>query len=152
MKKITKREMYQLIKALAADGFMDIAGLADGMDIPENFDADAVIEFCDNEIANLDKKASKAKETAAKKKSEDPLLDIVANALTPDYETIPVIAKRVLDNTGNEEYSQAKVQYRLRVLVENGEAEKNEVAIKDDDGKKKKVMAYRLTSWDKAAE
>ena len=57
MEKITKREKYEAIAKAMETGECKYA-------------PDVVFEFCENEIALLDKKAAKAKERAATKKAE----------------------------------------------------------------------------------
>lgn len=130
MEKITKREMYEAIIALAATGEM-------------KYDKDEYIDFCQNEIALLDKKAAKAKETAAKKRAEgDELTDAVRAALSNEQlEPIADIAARI----EGEDVTVSKVTYRLTQLVKNGEAEKGEISIPGGEGvKARKIMGYRL--------
>lgn len=135
-KNYTKRTMFEAIKAAAAEGVISI----------ENFDAEItdadVVEFCDNEIANLDKKAAKAKENLAKKRAEgDALTDAVRAVLTADPQTIAEVTAQI----EGEDVTNAKVQYRLKVLADNGEAVKSEVTIPGVDGaKSRKVVAYAL--------
>ena len=129
MTKITKKEMFALIKEVITTGIM-----------PEAISEDAIVEFCDKEIAALDRKASKAKETAARKRAEsDELTDRVAALLTDELATIADIAEAL----GDEEVSRAKTQARLGRLVNSGFAVKEEITI-EVDGKKKKAMAYKL--------
>ena len=129
MTKITKKEMFALIKEAITTGIM-----------PEAISEDAIVEFCDKEIAALDRKASKAKETAARKRAEsDELTDRVAALLTDELATIADITEAL----GDEEVSRAKTQARLGRLVNSGFAVKEEITI-EVDGKKKKVMAYKL--------
>ena len=130
MEKITKREMYEAIIALAATGEM-------------KYDKDEYIDFCQNEIALLDKKAAKAKETAAKKRAEgDELTDAVRAALSNEQlEPIADIAARI----EGEDVTVSKVTYRLTQLVKNGEAEKGEISVPGGEGvKARKIMGYRL--------
>lgn len=127
MKKISKREMFEAIKTAMETGETAIH-------------PDLIIEFCEKEIEALDKKAAKAKETAAKKKAEgDELTERVFEALTDEFECIACITNKIED----EDVSIAKVQYRLGQLVKAGRAEKEEITI-ESDGKKRKAMAYRL--------
>lgn len=100
-----------------------------------------LITYCENEIALLDKKAAKAKETAAKKKAEaDELAEVVADLLTDEYQTIADITAQV----GDEDVTVHKVSYRLTQLTKSGVAEKTEVSIPGKDGQKaRKVAAYR---------
>jgi len=129
MEKITKRAMYEAIKNAVVTGEW-------------TYDAEDVVAFCDNEVALLDKKAAKAKETAAKKRAEgDELMDAVKAALGEDFEPISEIAARI----EGEDVTVSKVTYRLTQLVKNGDAEKQEIAIPAaDGGKTRKVMGYKL--------
>ena len=138
MEKITKREVFVAIMKMAQDGNMHIEDFAEGLT-----DA-AIVEFCANEIEHLDKKAAKAKETAANKKAEgDALTNAVRTVMsTTDFESIAAIAARV--EIEGEEVTASKVQYRLTQLVKNGKAEKQDVEIVDGDNKKRKVKGYRL--------
>jgi crotonobetainyl-CoA:carnitine CoA-transferase CaiB-like acyl-CoA transferase len=129
MEKITKREMFEAIIALATGGEM-------------KYEAEAFVNFCENEIALLDKKAAKAKERAATKKAEgDELTDAVRAAMSAEeFEPIADIAARI----EGEDVTVAKVQYRLTQLVKNGEAEKEQITVPGGEGQKaRKIMAYR---------
>ena len=128
MEKITKREMYESIIAMMNGG-------------EQKYEASAYIDFCQNEIDLLDKKAAKAKERAAAKRAEgDELTDAVRAALGEDFESIADIAARV----DFPDVTVAKVTYRLGQLVKNGEAEKKELTIDGGEGqKKRKVQGYK---------
>ena len=131
MTKITKKEMFALIKEAIITGVM-----------PEAIDEDAIVEFCDKEIAALDRKAGKAKETAARKRAEgDELTERIAEVLSEDLTTIADITELI----GDEEVSKAKVQYRLNQLVKVGRAVKEEMTV-ETDGKKRKVMGFALAT------
>lgn len=120
-KKITKRDRFEEIKAL-------LAGNAD------------IVEFCDNEIALLDGKAEKAKARNAKKKAEgDALLTAVADVLTEDFQTIADITGKI----DGDDVTNAKVQARLKKLVDSGVATKEQISV-EVDGKKTKKMGYAL--------
>ena len=131
MEKITKREMYEVIKAFVTDGVCEI-------------DTTDIIAFCDKEIAALDTKAAKAKERAAAKKAEaDVLMDQVRDALTGEFQTIADIAAAVAEV--NADATVSKVTYRLTKLVESGDAEKTDVTVPGVDGAKaRKVKAFRI--------
>lgn len=120
--KITKKEMYTNIMNLLSDN-------------------EAIVAFCEHEIELLDKKAVKAKETAAKKKAAgDELTDAVASVLNDEFQTIADVTAQI----EGEDVTNAKVQYRLNALVKAGAAEKAEVTLEGTDGKKaRKVVAYR---------
>lgn len=124
-KKITKRERFEtIVKVLEEAGY------------------DALVEVMEHEIELLDKKAAKAKETAAKKSAaNDALTETVKNALTDELATIADITAIVAAD--DETISTAKVQYRLNSLVKNGTAIKEQVTIGEGEGKRK-AMAYKL--------
>ena len=130
MEKITKREMYEAIKETFETGSC-------------KFEAATVVAFCEKEIASLDSKAAKAKERAAAKKAEaDGLTDLVAAALTDEFQVIADIAAAVAESDADATVS--KVTYRLGKLVEAGKAEKTQVTIPATEGSKaRKVQAYR---------
>ena len=137
MEKITKREMFEAIKGLAESGALHM------QDFNEAISDSAVAEFCENEIALLDKKAVKAKERAASKRAEgDELTAVVRQVMsTEEFEPIAEIAARI----EGEDVTVAKVTYRLTQLVKNGEAEKTELTIPATEGSKaRKVQGYKL--------
>lgn len=137
MEKITKREMFEAIKGLAESGALHM------QDFNEAISDSAVAEFCENEIALLDKKAVKAKERAASKRAEgDELTAVVRQVMsTEEFEPIAEIAARI----EGEDVTVAKVTYRLTQLVKNGEAEKQELTIPGGEGvKARKVQGYKL--------
>lgn len=127
-KKITKREMFEAIKTGCTTGEWTVGDVE-------------VAEFCDKEIEALERKAAKAKETAAKKKAEaDVLLDAIAEVLTDEFELIANIAKKLND----EEATVGKVQYRLNKLVEAGIAEKSDISVGGGEaGKTRKLVGFR---------
>ena len=136
MNKITKRDMYVAIKGLAESGVLESYEFAEGIT------DEAIIEFCDKEIANLDKKSVKAKETAAKKKAEgDDLADAVLEAMsTEEFEPIADIAARI----EGDDVTVAKVQYRLKVLFDNGKVEKQQITVPGGEGQKsRRIQGYR---------
>ena len=130
MEKITKREMYEAIIEVMNGGEL-------------KYDPADVIAFCENAIALLDKKAAKAKETAAKKRAEgDELTDAVRAVLSADtFEPISDIAARIQ----GDDVTVAKVTYRLTQLVKNGEAEKSEITVPaTETSKARKIQGYRI--------
>lgn len=137
MKKITKREMYEAIRDLAGSGALRM------QDFNEEISDAAVVEFFENEIATLDKRAQKTKERAKEKSaSTDELTNAVRAAMsTENFEPIADIAARI----EGEDVTISKITYRLGQLVKNGEAEKTQVEIAGSEGqKKRKVVAYKL--------
>ena len=132
MEKITKRDMYLAI--------------ANGVKTGDfTYDVNDIVDFCNKEIAALDRKAAKAKERAVAKAAEgDALSTLVENALSTDeFKTIADVAAVVAETDPDATVS--KVTYRLTALVKNGVAEKSEVTVPGaNGGKARKVMAYRL--------
>ena len=129
--KMTKREMFEAIKTGATTGEWTISDVEH-------------VEFCDKEIELLDKKSAKAKEAAAKRKTEgDALSAIVKAALTDELQTIATITEKVVETDA--EATVHKVQYRLSQLEKNGSAVKAKISVGGEDGEKKReVVAYKL--------
>ena len=141
--KVTKRQMFEALVNFANGGAMEYT----------DEKADAVIEvtdevlreFATHEIQLLDKKAAKAKESAAKRKKEDPLYDVVKYALSDEFKTIADITEDIVAS-GYEDVTVAKVTYRLNKLVEAGDAEKTPMKIGGEKGKTRTVQAYKSTA------
>ena len=130
MEKLTKKQMFEGMIAYFNGENVEI----------EN---EAFIEFCQDQIADLDKKAAKAKERAAAKKAEgDELTDLVHSVLTDEYQTIADITVVVAETVPD--VSASKVTARLTKLFNAGAIEKEQISIEDSEGKKRKCMAYRL--------
>lgn len=129
MEKITKAMKYQMIE--------DILGNIEGDDI------DMLIEFVKGEQAALGRKAAKAKEKAAEKKTEiDPLGNAVLNALTHDpmgREEIFALVENFSDDV-----TVAKVGARLTKLVAANLVIKSEVKATSASGKKTTRMVYAV--------
>ena len=130
--KITKRDRYISI-----------------IDILKDVNADAdLVTFCEGEIALLDKKSAKAKETAAARKTEvDTLTESIKNALgtlaDDAYATIANVTAMV--DAGDEEVTPNKVSYRLSQLVKAGVAESTDVKVPaTETSKARTIKAYRL--------
>ena len=127
--KLTKKDKLTALIAILTGADTDVA-------------TDELVAYCENEIALLDKKAAKAKETAAKKKAEsDELTETVAGLLTDELQTIADITSQIDD----EDVTTHKVTYRLTQLVKSGVAVKDEVTVPGKDGQKaRKIAAYKL--------
>ena len=130
--KITKRDRYTSI-----------------IDILKDVNADAdLVTFCEGEIALLDKKSAKAKETAAAKKTEvDTLTESIKDALGTladgAYATIADVTAMV--GADDEEVTPNKVSYRLSQLVKAGVAESTDVKVPaTETSKARTIKAYRL--------
>ena len=139
MEKITKRNVYEALINYATEGTMEFTDKEGALIeiTPEDIKA-----FAENEISLLDKKAAKAKENAAKKKDEgDELYDAVRSALTDEFATIADIAATI----EGEDVTVSKTTYRLNKLVAAGIAEKTDIKVGGEDGKKTRtVKAFRL--------
>lgn len=122
--KLTDRKIYTAI----VEGTFD------------DLDTDTIVAWAEKKIAQLDHKAEKAKETAAKKKAEgDELTEAVIAAVGEDFESIADIAARI----EGEDVSLSKVAYRLNAAFKAGKLDKGELVISGDKGKRK-VVAYKL--------
>lgn len=132
--KITKR-----------DRFVKTIEFLNAMDLDEAV-RDEYIKFYEHEIELVDNKAAKAKETAAKNTAAtDEIYDLVKDAMTADFKTIGEIVAAV----ANDEVTHGRAQYRLRVMVENGVAEKQEITVPGTNGAKaRKLTAFRLIQVD----
>ena len=126
---VTKRELYTAIREIFENTETSIGDIT----------PDMVIEFCDKEIAALDRRAEKARENAAKRKAEgDDMTEAVYAALTDEFTTIAAITLA----TDFEDVTVGKVQYRLKTLVDSNRAEKQEITV-EENGKSRKVMGFR---------
>lgn len=95
-----------------------------------------LVEYCEKELAKLDKKNAKAKERAAEKRAiGDELQADVLAAINGDPQTRDDILVAVIEATGDEELTVGKIQSKLNNLVEAGKIAKCKV--KTEDGKTK---------------
>lgn len=95
---------------------------------------DFVVEFCENEIGMLARKAEKAKARAAEKKAKgDEIYACVVNCLSATPLTIEAVYDMLSDDP---ELTVGKVRARLSQAVKNGVAAKDKTRI---DGKDKTV-------------
>ena len=132
MENYTKKQMFEGLIAYFHGEDVEI----------ENED---FVEFCQNQIADLDKKAAKAKERAAAKRAEsDELTDLVYSVLTDEYQTIADITVIVAETVPD--VSASKVTARLTKLFNAGSIEKEQISVEDSEGKKRKCMGYRLAN------
>ena len=142
--KVTKRAMFETIKMLAEDGVINDVVIQIG-ESEVTVSSHDFAEFCAKEIAALDRKAAKAKETAAAKKSaSDELTEAIFGVLTDELASIADIAAKI----EGDEVTPAKCQYRLNKLVESGRAVKDELVLETEGGKKRKVVGFALASVD----
>ena len=139
--KITKTQKLNAIIAILDNADINSIVIPVG-DNEVDVAKEDLIAYCEGEIEALAKKAAKAKENAAKKKAEDPLLDLVKATLTADPQTIADIATKVVEV--NADATTAKVTARLTKLVNAGEVVRSEVSVANSEGKKRTVKAYAL--------
>lgn len=125
-KKATKRDYFNALRVMVENS--DAVG---------EFTADEVLEFIDKQVAQIDAKAVKAKEQAAKKKAAgDELKANVLAQVTDEWQTADDIVAAIND----EEVTRAKVIARLTQLEKDGSIVKSPA--KTEDGKKR--MVYKL--------
>ncbi len=141
MEKITKRQMYEALVNFAKGETLSYE--VDG-EIVEVTDEE-LMAFAEHEIDLLNKKAIKAKESAAKRKKEDPLYEVVKDALGDEFKTIADITEDIVA-CGYADVTVAKVTYRLNKLVEAGEAEKTPVKVGGENAKSRTVQAYKAVT------
>lgn len=124
--KITSRNHFERILSILND-------------VP---DSDDLVEFCKHQIEMLDKRAAKARETAAaKREAVDPMMEATLAALTNEPQTI----EDVVAAMNSEDCTIAKVRYRLTQLEKDGQVVKTEVTIPGGEGQRaRKVKAYAL--------
>lgn len=120
MEKMTGRKFYEILKGYAMNAN----------------DTDAA-DFCDKQIAAIDKKNEKARERAAKKASEDVLMDAVMACLTNEFQTADDILKQI----DVADVTKAKVSNRLSRLAADGTAVKDTVKVE-----KRTLVAYRMAT------
>ena len=132
--------MEKITKITKKDNYNSIIKVLSSLDA----DYSDLIDFCEAQIAQLDKKAAKAKDAAAKKKDEtDTLCDAIVAVLTDELTSIPDITEKV----EGEDITLGKVQYRLNKLVGLGLAEKGDITIPGSEGvKTRKVVGFKLPS------
>lgn len=124
--KITSRNHFERILSILND-------------VP---DSDDLVEFCKHQIEMLDKRAAKARKTAAaKREAADPMMEATLAALTNEPQTI----EDVVAAMNSEDCTIAKVRYRLTQLEKDGQVVKTEVTIPGGEGQRaRKVKAYAL--------
>ena len=130
MKKITEKEMYEVIKSIVAGEEVEVS-------------AEEIIAFCDKKLTALENKAAKAKEKAEAKKTEaDVMSEEILKVLSADeFMSIADITAALPEEL---EATVAKVTYRVsRVL--KGKVEKGDVVIPaSETSKKRTISGYKL--------
>ena len=131
MEKITKAQKYAMIE--------EILGAVEGDNVA------MLIEFVQSERAALARKATKAKEKAAEKKTE---IDELGNAVLAVVTADPMTRDEIFELVDFTDASLAKVGARLTRLVDLGMVVKSEVKGTTASGKKTTRMAYALAAID----
>lgn len=99
-----------------------------------------IVDWCDKQIASIDKAAIKAKERAEKKKLEsDELKEKIYNILLTKEE--PVTADDIAAEIDEEGVSKQKVIARLTRLFAEGKIEKEPIKV---EGAKNKRTGYKV--------
>ena len=117
---MTKREKFEVISTVFAT--------------IDNENKDEILEFCKSEMAALDRRNQKAKETSAKKRAEgDSLRDALEGVLGEE----PMTIADILDAMDDDSLTPAKVTARMAQLVRAERVNKEIVKV---DGRK--LVAY----------
>ena len=123
-KKLTKREILVALRA-----HVETMTEVDGIPV------DAVLEYIDTTVSQMDAKAAKAKEKAAEKKVDgDKLREEVYACITDEWQT----ADDITATLGKEDVSKAKVVARLTQLFKADMVEKEQQKVGDA-----RLMCYK---------
>lgn len=107
-KKITKREMYEMLKAVPA--------------VAENED---FVKFLDHEIELLARKNGKGGKPTATQKANEELKAVILDLMNEEKATITEITKRV-NGEKDTDYTPNKISALVRQLVGEGKVERIE--------------------------
>ena len=130
-KKLTKREILVALRA-----HVETMTEVDGIPV------DAVLEYIDTTVSQMDAKAAKAKEKAAEKKVDgDKLRAEIYDCLTDEWQT----ADEITATLGKEDVSKAKVVARLTQLFKADMVEKEQQKVGDA-----RLMCYKLKGTENA--
>ena len=135
--KITKHDYFEMLQ--------DLIATAEEAKF-DGFDYRGLNEFCANEIAQLERKAEKAKERAAKAKTEaDGLKDMVYAVLTNEPQTKDQVIAKVQEANPDEPLATSgRIVTRLTALINDNLVIKESITV-GETGARHKVMTYRLT-------
>ena len=137
--------MEKTVKITKKDFYGALIELVEGMETVGAYDAKDVQEFLKKQVGQIDAKAAKAKERAAKAKAEgDELTKAVEAVITAEFQTADAITEQV----DFEDVTKSKVVARLTKLVAAEKVVKEQ--IKTEDGRK--IMAYKLANGDVAED
>ena len=132
--------MEKTVKITKKDFYRALIELVEGMETVGAYDAKDVQEFLKKQVEQIDAKAAKAKERAAKAKAEgDELTKAVEAVITEEFQTADAITEQV----DFEDVTKSKVVARLTKLVAAEKLVKEQRKVDD-----RKVMCYKLAGAD----
>ena len=132
--------MEKTVKITKKDFYGALIELVEGMETVGAYDAKDVQEFLEKQVAQIDVKAAKAKERAAKAKAEgDELTKAVEAVITAEFQTADAITEQV----DFEDVTKSKVVARLTKLVAAEKIVKEQRKVGD-----RKAMCYKLAGAD----
>ena len=132
--KITKAMVISAIMSLVDDE-NSVIELEGGIQVTGK----DIMDYCDTVLTQIENKAAKAKERAAKnKETGDALRAEVLSHITDEFQTVDEIVSMI---TGFEDVTKGKIVSRLTQLVNSGEVIKEAQRID-----KHRVMCYKLAS------
>lgn len=107
---------------------------------PCDIETDELVDFCERQIAAIERKSEKARERAAEqRKVSDELAERIAAMLTDEPQTLGELTAAI----GDEDITPSKVSARCSKLLKEGRAVKTEVTVPGTDGaKSRKLVAY----------
>lgn len=125
--KITNKSRYAAIINALTGALTDI-------------ETDELVDFCERQIASIERKSEKARERAAEqRKVSDELAERIASLLTEEPQTLGELTAAI----GDEDITPSKVSSRCSKLLKEGRADKTEVTVPGvDGGKSRKLVAY----------
>ena len=136
--------MEKTVKITKKDFYGALIELVEGMETVGVYDAKDVQEFLEKQVAQIDAKAAKAKERAAKAKAEgDELTKAIEDVITAEFQTADAITEQV----DFENVTKSKVVARLTKLVAAGKVVKEQRKVDD-----RKAMCYKFSGTDADAE
>lgn len=108
--------------------------------VPTDIETDELVDFCERQIASIERKSEKARERAAEqRKVSDELAERIASLLTEEPQTLGELTAAI----GDEDITPSKVSSRCSKLLKEGRADKTEVTVPSvDGGKSRKLVAY----------
>lgn len=108
--------------------------------VPTDIETDELVDFCERQIASIERKSEKARERAAEqRKVSDELAERIASMLTDEPQTLGELTAAI----GDEDITPSKVSSRCSKLLKEGRAIKTEVTVPGADGSKsRKLVAY----------